>query len=377
MLFKDITDLCGRLKEGKELSKEDALSLLDSDLHAIDLLFSTAREIFIKNKNEITFSKNIFLPITNVCRNRCYYCGFRRDIDSDEALLMNLEEVNNILKEAEKKDCKEALISTGEKPEEIPEFRRKLKKIGYDYLIEYVYDICKNIHENSALLCHTNIGICDYDELKMLKEYNASLGLMLETTAKISAHNESPGKDPKLRLKTIENAGRLRIPFTTGLLIGIGESNVDIVESLYEIKKLQVRYGHIQEIIIQNFKPKPKTPFENRTEPDRLKTLKIISLSRLIFPEANIQFPPNLNPDLFQIALLSGANDLGGVSPLTLDYINPEEPWPSYEELKIKVSEIGFNLKERLPVYDDFISEKWLPKEIYEKCIRLRRNLDV
>lgn len=375
MILEDITELCEEIKEGKELSKEEALLFLDSE--AIDLIFFTANKVFSKNKKEVTFSKNIFLPITNVCRNRCYYCGFRRDINSHEAFLMDMREIDKVLNEAEKRGCKEALISTGEKPEEIPEFRRRLRKLGYERLLDYVYDICRNIHENSNLLCHTNIGVCDYDELKMLKEYNASLGLMLETIAKVPAHKESPGKNPKLRLKTIENAGRLRIPFTTGLLVGIGESNFDIVESLYEIKNLHEKYGHIQEIIIQNFKPKPNTPFENRPEPDRLKMLKIIFLSRLIFPNGNIQFPPNLNPDLFQVALLLGANDLGGISPVTLDYINPEDPWPSYEELKTKVEEVGFKLKERLPVYDDFISEEWLPDNVYKKCIVLRGKLDV
>ncbi len=181
------------------------------------------------------------------------------------------------------------------------------------------------------------------------------------------AHENSPGKNPKLRIATIENAGKLKIPFTTGLLIGIGETLEERVESLLELRRIQNKYGHIQEIIIQNFKSKPGIPMESHTEPSLAEMIRMVSVTKLMFPDVSVQVPPNLNQHHSQIFLMAGADDLGGVSPLTPDFVNPESPWPEIEELEIITSELGFKLQERLPVYQKFITEEFLDKRIFEK----------
>ena len=198
----------------------------------------------------------------------------------------------------------------------------------------------------------------------MLREVNASMGLMLETSSQrmmeTIAHNNSPGKDPKLRIATIENAGKLKIPFTTGLLIGIGETVAERAESLLELRRIQDKYGHIQEIIIQNFKPKPGIPMEDFKEPSLAEMIKMVSVTKLMFPDVSVQVPPNLNKHHSQIFLMSGADDWGGVSPLTPDFVNPEAPWPEIEYLKQITEELGFKLQERLPVYPKYINEEFL-----------------
>jgi len=202
----------------------------------------------------------------------------------------------------------------------------------------------------------------------MLREVNASMGLMLETTSKrlmdTPAHRKSPGKDPQLRIKTIENAGKLKIPFTTGLLIGIGETVEERVESLLELRRIQDKYGHIQEIIIQNFKTKPGIEMENHSEPSLLEMIRMVATTKLLFPDCSVQVPPNLNQNTAQVFLLAGADDWGGVSPLTRDYVNPEAPWPELDELNKLTSQLGFHLKERLPVYPQYITNKFLSDRI-------------
>jgi FO synthase subunit 1 len=197
------------------------------------------------------------------------------------------------------------------------------------------------------------------------------MGLMLETTSQrimeTVAHKKSPGKEPKLRIETIENAGKLKIPFTTGLLIGIGETIKERAESLLEIRRLHDKYGHIQEIIVQNFKPKPGIPMQDFKEPSLLEMVKMVAVTKLLFPDVSVQVPPNLNRDTAQIFLMAGADDWGGVSPVSRDYVNPEAPWPELDELKNITEEMGFQLEERLPVYPEFISEEFLSPRILEK----------
>lgn len=327
----------------------------------------------------ITFSKNVFIPLTNACRNACKYCAFRAR-NRDEAYLMKKQEVISLFKKARKEKCKEALFTFGEKPESNEKIENELRKLGYRSFLEYVYELCEEAL-SYGLLPHTNAGIADYEELKMLKEVNASLGLMLENASKRLcgkgyAHEFSPGKNPEARLRVIENAGKLKIPFTTGLLIGIGETEKEIMLSFEKIKELKDKYNHIQEIIIQNFKPKKGTEMENFPEPSFEQMIFALKIAYEIFGKGEkekigLQIAPNLNKNNLIAYLKTGyVNDLGGISPLTKDYINPEYEWQSIGELRKTLKAHGYILRERLPVYPKFIS--WLEprvREVAEKYI--------
>jgi len=310
----------------------------------------------------VTFSKNVFLPITNVCRNQCRYCGFRRDPAHPEANLMTANEVAKILDAGKRAGCTEALFTFGEMPEEHSQFREWIGNIGYSSVIDYLIDLCE-IAIEYGLLPHSNPGVMDIRDIRRLKPLNASMGLMLETTAVIPAHEGSSGKIPSKRIKTIENAGKLRVPFTTGLLIGIGESREDRVESLSTIADLHTRYRHIQEVIIQPFAPKPGTGMADSPEPTHQEMMETVSLARRILPDdVAIQVPPNLTG--FYDLIRCGASDLGGISPYTIDWINPEAKWPQISELAGKLG--GVRLRERLPIYPQYINDRW-----YERGSRL------
>ena len=301
----------------------------------------------------VTFSRNIFIPVSNVCRNSCKYCGFKRPVDSEDAYLLGEEEIRHLFEM--KMGATEALFTFGERSDEVPTFKRWLEVVGYSSMIEYLVHLSRMAIDH-GLLPHTNIGVLSYDELKILKPYNASMGLMLESTAILDAHKDSPGKDPAARIRTIEDAGRLKIPFTTGLLIGIGESSDDRIESLNMIGELHERFGHIQEVILQPFTPKPNTLMSNHATPSPEVFKKTVSIARAILPEkVHIQVPPNLVSPYELVKC--GASDLGGISELTIDYINPESRWPSERELRVAIKEIP--LIERLPVYPLFIKKKW------------------
>ncbi|MHA1693967.1 MAG: 7,8-didemethyl-8-hydroxy-5-deazariboflavin synthase subunit CofG, partial [Candidatus Helarchaeota archaeon] len=248
---------------------------------------------------------------------------------------------------------------------------------GYETTIEYLLDICKLILENSNLLPHCNAGIVSYDELKELKEVNASLGLMLENISPRlmehgEAHEFSPGKDPKLRIETIRNAGKLKVPFTTGILLGIGEKNEEIIDSILEIEKINEKYGNIQEIIIQGYSDSINK-YNNKNKvyktPSITKIIKTIIITRLI-TDISIQIPPNLFPT-YEIFLLTGIDDWGGISPLTPDYINPGFPWPKISNLKTRTEELGYKLKQRLPIYPEFIFKKYFSDNLKDKIFNL------
>ncbi|MDI6888565.1 MAG: 7,8-didemethyl-8-hydroxy-5-deazariboflavin synthase subunit CofG [Methanocellales archaeon] len=308
------------------------------------------------NPDYVTFSKNVFIPVTNVCRNRCHYCGFRRDPDGAEAYLMTPDQVRTLLNKGASSNCTEALFTFGEPSELIHD---ALAGIGYLNLIEYVADLCRMAIAH-GLLPHTNAGVLSYDDFKALKPLNASMGLMLETIASVAAHKDSPSKSPRERLRVMEDAGRLRIPFTTGILVGIGETHEDRLNSLMAIRELHPRYGHIQEVIIQPFVPKQNTPMFNCEPPSTGEMQETIALARRILPpEVAIQVPPNLmSPNL---SVPYGASDLGGISPVTIDYITPENEWPALETLGSCV-----RLRERLPVYPHFVLDKWYGAETEE-----------
>lgn len=306
-----------------------------------------------------TFSRNVFIPLTNICRNRCRYCGFRRDIGHPEASLLTPAEVADILDRGARAGCSEALFTFGERAEEVEGFISLLRNLGYHSIIDYLADMCR-LSIRKGLLPHSNPGILEKDELEKLMSCNASMGLMLETTGIIEAHKGCKGKNPAARIKTIRTAGELRIPFTTGILVGIGETPSDRVRSIKAIREIHEEFGHIQEVIIQNFIPKPGTTMSSSPPPD-MKTMKeTVSLARRLLPEdVAVQVSPNLiSPGEL---LRCGASDLGGISPETIDYINPESAWPTLVELRAMA---GVPLKERLPIYPHYFKKKWYSKEI-------------
>jgi FO synthase subunit 1 len=303
----------------------------------------------------ITFSRNVFLPLTTVCANRCGYCCFWTPVQ--EGCLMHPETVIATLDRGEAAGCTEALFTFGERPGEVEGFTPRLLSVGYRDILDFCYDMCLRAMER-GLLPHTNAGILTYAELERLREVNASMGLMLETTAEIPAHAHSPGKDPAVRIEMIADAGKLNIPFTTGLLIGIGDTPADREDSLRVIKDLHRRYGHIQEVIIQNFCPKEGTPMEKARVPGSDEMCATIQLAREILPDdVAVQIPPNLADASYLIGC--GVNDLGGVSPVTIDYVNPEHPWPAIEHLKSIIG--NATLQERLCIYPQYIQKGWYP----------------
>lgn len=313
----------------------------------------------------ITYSKNIFVPVTDLCKNRCGYCSFRKDIGV--ARLISRSEAMRLMEAGSLAGCSEALFTMGESPREVPGFEEMVSRAGASDLLDYMVELFEMALE-FGLLPHTNAGLLDEDDLRRLQPYNASMGLMLETTARLAAHELSPGKDPNLRLNFMALAGRLHIPFTTGILIGIGESWQDRIEALSKIADLHRAFGNIQEVIIQPLDPKPKTALEAAARPDMEVLRLTVQAARKILPEdVAIQVPPNLADPL---PLLScGASDLGGISPVTSDCINPERPWPLLEELHMKLC--GYDLKERLAVYPRFISLGWHGRRTHELVCRI------
>ncbi|HTX44506.1 MAG TPA: 7,8-didemethyl-8-hydroxy-5-deazariboflavin synthase subunit CofG [Methanocella sp.] len=311
----------------------------------------------------VTYSRNVFIPVANMCRNNCGYCGFRRDVGSREAFIVRPEVAHETLKRAAGMGCLEALFTCGDSPAD-PGFFEELGRLGYGALTEYVYDLCLDAI-GLGLLPHTNCGVLSFEELKKLKEVNASMGLMLETTAELPAHRLSPMKKPALRLKCMEDAGKLRIPFTTGILVGIGESWDDRRRSLEAIRGLHEKYGHIQEVIVQNFVPKLNTRMRDVAPPAVEDMIRVLRMALEILPkDIAIQAPPNLTTHLGEF-LEAGASDIGGISPVTEDYINPECRWPTLDELKA----MGLILKERLPIYPKYVKMGWYCKPV-EQIIR-------
>lgn len=358
------------------LTKEEILTILNAtDTDILKYMLETAK---YRENNLITYSKNIFIPLTEICRNDCGYCNFKKNPDDSKAIILKTkDEVLADLKEAEKYGCKEALFTFGEDADEEEIVQLKLQEYGYKTMIDYIVDICQMTLDETTLLPHTNGGNFSYEDLKKLKEVNASLGLMLENSSsrlmELPAHNKSPGKDPKLRLETISNAGKLKIPYTTGILIGIGETAEEVAESLLAIRDLYDKYGHIQEIIIQNFTPIPGIEMENWPEPNLLDMIRTVTAGTLLFrdTDVSIQVPPNLNNDTAQIFLLCGADDWGGVSPVSPDYVNITSPWPGIDELKKLTEDAGFQLSERLCIYEKYINSDWLNDYLLEKIANL------
>ena len=350
------------LREGLELSREAACALLrcgDADLPALLRAAKAAKERF--KPGVITYSRKVFLPLTNLCRDYCGYCTFRRDPGDAGAHTMTPEEVLQVCREGEKLGCTEALFSLGDKPELIfPEMRETLRHLGFASTLQYLEAMCELVLRETTLLPHPNPGLLSAEWIARLAAVSPSMGLMLETTnASLlvpgAAHDNAPDKVPAKRVRTIEDAGKRNVPFTTGLLIGIGETLEDRVDTLLAIRELHRRYGHIQEVIVQNFRVKPNIPMSDWAEPSRDEMLRTIAVARLLMPTINIQAPPNLSAPYYEDLLDAGINDWGGISPLTPDFINPEKPWPHLEPLRLRTEAKGCSLRQRLPVYPEFL----------------------
>ena len=358
------------------LTKEEILAILNAT--GSDILKYMSETERYRENNLITYSKNIFIPLTEICRNDCGYCNFKKNPDDSQAIILKTkDEILADLKEAEKYGCKEAMFAFGEDADEEEIVQKRLEEFGYNKMIDYIVDICQMTLDETILLPHTNGGNFSFEDLKRLKEVNASMGLMLENSSsrlmELPAHNKSPGKDPALRLETISNAGKLKIPYTTGILIGIGETKEEIAESLLAIKDIYDEYGHIQEVIIQNFTPIPGIEMENWPEPSLLDMIRTVIAGCLVFKDTDvsIQVPPNLNNETAQIFLLCGADDWGGVSPVSPDFVNITSPWPGIGELEKLTKDAGFELIERLCVYEKYINDEWLSDYLLEKIANL------
>lgn len=356
---------------GREIDKKEAYMLMHSDANQLFELANNIRKI--RKGNLITYSRKVFIPLTTLCRDTCSYCTYKKEPDEPDATMLKPEQVIDIAEKGKKAKCTEALLVTGERPEQkYDEARKWLRSMGYSTTTEYIIHVSELILKKTGLLPHTNQGTITRDEMVQLKEVNPSLGMMLENVSeRLSAndmpHEHAPSKHPKVRLKTLETAGQLKVPFTTGLLVGIGETPEELVDSLFAIKELHEKYGHIQEVIIQNFSPKPDTFMALAPTPTISYMLKTIAIARIIMPDMNIQVPPNLNPNHYGKYLDAGINDWGGISPVTIDHVNPEFPWPKIYDVKDVSEKKGFRFKARLPIYPEYIwKEEFLSDHMKE-----------
>jgi FO synthase len=360
----------------------EAYRLIQCEGRNLDSLLDAAGALRDKFKGRtVTYSRKIFLPITNLCRDRCSYCTFRKDPGDPDAWTMSPAEIEGVLDRGHQQGCKEALMCLGDKPEAaFPQYREVLAGFGHRTTVGYVADACRTALTR-GFLPHTNAGVLSYDEMKSLRPLNASLGLMLENVSpRLSLrgmpHFSAPDKQPGVRLQMIREAGELSIAFTTGILIGIGETHEERVDSLLAIRDLHEQYGHIQEVIIQNFRAKPDTPMAGAAEPGALDIARTVAAARLILGgEMNIQVPPNLNPADHQLLLRAGINDWGGISPVTCDYVNPEAAWPHVDRLTETCRAGGFVLRERLAIYDEFISDRFLAASLRPVASRLQNEI--
>jgi 7,8-didemethyl-8-hydroxy-5-deazariboflavin synthase CofG subunit len=373
-----IDDALGQAREGATIDRDTAVRLaLEAPLN--DLL-AAATHLRARGKGTVvTFSKKVFIPLTTLCRDYCSYCTFRKDPGQPGAHLMTPDEVLALAEQGRRAGCKEALFSLGDQPERIfPEAREFLRRQGFARTLDYVAAMSELVLDRTGLLPHANPGVMDRPALERFKDSNASVGLMLETVSVRLmrdglAHANAPDKVPALRLRTIEEAGKLSIAFTTGILIGIGETMEERIDSLLAIRALHEKYGHIQEVIVQNFRAKPEIPMANHPEPTLDDMLRTLALARLILgPQMNLQAPPNLSYADFPRLLEAGINDWGGISPVTKDFINPEAAWPQIDTLRRETRAGGFTLRERLALYPEFVHrDGFLSSRVREGVSRL------
>ena len=348
--------------ENKKVSHQDVIDIYQKAINNPNDLFLVSQSLRKKfKKNSVTFSKKAFFNIVNLCRDTCSYCTYKSEPGEAKLSLMSKQQILKLLQLAKKHRCVEALFVTGEAPEQrYQEARYWLKENGFKSTSEYLIH-ASELALKIGMFPHTNAGNLNYEEMKELKKTNISMGVMLENVSerlieKGMPHNLAASKKPKERLKILENSGKLGIPMTTGILIGIGETMDEIIDSLFAIKQLNDKYENIQEVILQNFQPKPDTKMRDEPPVDEKYFKLVVALSRIIMPQMNIQIPPNLSPKSYQSFLSVGINDWGGISPLTPDFVNPEFAWPKIEKVDEYSKKAGFDLKCRFPIYPEYFS---------------------
>jgi 7,8-didemethyl-8-hydroxy-5-deazariboflavin synthase CofG subunit len=367
-----------RAREGRGIDRDTALIL--SNAAPLDALLAAAAQLRDRGKGRVvSFSRKVFIPLTTLCRDYCSYCTFRKDPGQPGAHFMTPDEVLALAEQGRRAGCKEALFSLGDQPERIfPEAREFLRRQGFARTLDYVAAMSELVLEKTGLLPHANPGVMDRSALERFRDSNASVGLMLENiSARLMRddlpHAKAPDKVPTLRLRTIEEAGKLSLAFTTGILIGIGETMEERIDSLLAIRALHEKYGHIQEVIVQNFRAKPDIPMATHPDPLLEEVLQTIALARLILGEKmNIQAPPNLSYGDFPRLLEAGINDWGGISPVTKDFINPEAAWPQIARLRSETEAREFTLRERLAIYPEYVGRaEFLSPRVREQVNRL------
>lgn len=365
------------------LSDAEALAAAEAGPEEIERLVRVAGSVRDRAYGaRLTFSPKVFLPLTNLCRNRCDYCSFRKSPGDAGAWTMTHREVSSSLAAARATGCAEALFCLGDKPEKaFSAYRVTLAERGHESTVEYLEWGAQQALAD-GLLPHTNAGVLSADEMARLRRCNVSLGLMLESISprlceKGMAHHRAPDKRPGVRMRMLEEAGALEIPFTTGILIGIGETRLERVQSLLAIRELHLRYGHIQEVIVQNFVPKPEIAMADVAEQADHEMLHAVALARLILPvDVSLQAPPNLNAARTAQLVAAGVNDFGGISPVTPDFINPEQPWPHLLGLRDACRALGFELEPRLAIYDRYLqSTNWLDASLRELVAACRERM--
>src|SRR3954453_2465563 len=370
-----------RARDGKPLDVDEATVLLAARGDDLTSLMSSAARVRDQGLEDagrpgtVTYSRKVFIPLTRLCRDRCHYCTFATSPAKLPAPYLSLDEVLQVARDGAALGCKEALFTLGDRPEERwPAAREWLEEAGYDSTLSYVRAAAIAVLEETGLLPHLNPGVMSWAEMQRLKPVAPSMGMMLETAAEVTAHKGSPDKVPAVRLQALEDAGRHAIPFTTGLLVGIGETLRDRAETVFAIRAAHKRHGHVQEVIVQNFRAKPDTAMRHEDDAPLEEFLAAIAVTRLgLGPRMRVQAPPNL-VDLAETALLlaAGVDDWGGVSPLTPDHVNPERPWPHLDDLATASSASGFQLTERLTAHPPYLSEPWLDPRLRPHVEALR-----
>ncbi len=369
-----MTDIDRELQLQNVISKPEGLS--DSEARALADNTDTARLVELAGQlcqqghgDLITYSRKVFIPLTELCRDVCHYCTFAKTPRHIPQAYMPIEEVLSLCRNGAEMGCQEALFTLGEKPElRYKAAREALAELGFDTTLDYVTAVAEAVLKETGLLPHINAGNMTAEEIAGLRKVSASMGIMLESASprlceKGMPHYGSPDKDPEVRLETLSLAGQANVPFTTGILIGIGETRLERIEALLEIRAIHGKYGHIQEVIVQNFRAKPNTKMSQAPEPDLEDLLWTIAVTRLIFgSNMNIQAPPNLSPGVLPRLAAAGINDWGGVSPLTPDHVNPEAPWPHLDKLAEETANAGRFLEQRLTIYPEFVTkpQQWL-----------------
>ena len=354
------SELLNRLVDGRTLSKDESYQIYqDAERDPLEL-YKVSQ--FLRNKYKgtvVTYSRKVFFNLINLCRDTCSYCTYKSEPGQTKVSMLSKNDILQLVEIGKKYNCTEALFVTGERPEQkYQEARDWLKENGFSSTAEYLV-YASEMALKGGLFPHINAGNLTKDEMRELKKTNVSMGLMLENSSerlseKNMAHQFAPSKNPNARRKILQNAGELNIPMTTGLLVGIGESPFELIDSIYAIKEIHDKYQNIQEVILQNFQPKQDTPMKDSPSPQERYFKTLVALTRIILPNMNIQIPPNLSPESYSSFLSAGINDWGGISPITRDYVNPEFPWPQIEDVKRNCFNAGFQLRARFPVYPEF-----------------------